>query len=242
MNYKGIDTAAPISETAANQLREMGYSFVGRYLVPEQGNLKWKALTAAEAKILRSAGLAILLVWETTASRAKLGATAGASDGAEAAKRAKELGIADGTAICFAVDYDAPQGDYAKIEAYLRGARWNIGNYKLGLYATARLLNHAKSIIVDGEPLISYGWQCYAWSYGIKADVQAYQTAWQGDAAAKALERQLGFAVDLDEATTLDGMWRNITPEEEALAWAKSNGITENPEIASAIWKYDKLK
>lgn len=230
----GIDTASPISANAARSLKAMGYSFVGRYLVPEEGNLKWKALTAAEAKILRSEGLSILLVWETLGNRARGGARAGSEDGISAARRAAELGIPDGTVICFAVDYDAPRSDYASIEAYLRSAKWNIGNYKLGLYAPAAVLNQMESII-------DFGWQCYAWSYGAKADVAAYQTAWQGDVAAKALEKQLGFAVDLDEAKSLDGMWRVSTPEDDALKWAKSHGIVTDDadsKIALALWRY----
>ena len=229
MMYKGIDTAAPISAEAAQKLKSLGYSFVGRYLVPEEGNLKWKALTAAEAKILRGTGLAILLCWETTASRARSGARAGAEDGMKAADRASKLEIPKDTAICFAVDYDAPKSDYAAIEAYLRSAKRNIGNYKLGLYAPVAVLNQMK-------PIIDYGWQCYAWNYGEKSDVEAYQTAWQGDAAAKNLEKQLGFAVDLDEAKTLNGMWYEETPIE----WAKRYGITGDVEIACAIYNYHK--
>ena len=236
MMFKGIDTAAPISEAAARKLKELGYSFVGRYIVPAEGGTKWKALTQPEANIIRDAGLSILLCWETTATRAKAGVSAGAYDGTEAMKLAKAMNIPNETAICFAIDYDAPPSDWAKIEAYLRGARWNIGDYKLGMYAPARVLNHFASIGVDGKPLIAYGWQCYAWSYGQRADVAAYQTAWQGDAAAKALEKQLGFAVDLDEATTLEGMWNPKSAEEYALEWAKD--ITDDPKIAMALWRY----
>ena len=239
MMYKGIDTAAPISEAAARKLKELGYSFVGRYLVPAEGGTKWKALTAPEATIIRNAGLSILLCWETTASRAKSGAAAGAADGTEALKLAKAMQIPEETAIVFAIDYDAPTSDWAKIEAYMRGARWNIGNYQLGMYAPARVLNHFASIQADGKPLVAYGWQCYACSYGAKAEAQAYQTAWQGDAAAKALEKQLGFAVDLDEADSIDGMWNPYSEEELALKWAK--GITDDPKIALALWKYHSI-
>lgn len=238
--YKGIDTASPISAEAAKKLRELGYSFVGRYLVPESGSTKWKALTAAEAKSLRDAGLAILLCWETTASRARNGATAGASDAATAAELAKKMGIPDGTAIFFAVDYDAPASDYTRIEAYLRGAKWNLGGYRLGLYAPAAVLNYMAKIDPN---LVDYGWQCYAWSYGMKANAHFYQTAWQGDAKAQAVQKQVGFAVDLDEADSLDGLWMRRDLAQTALEWAQSYGIvsgsTETDKaIALAIWKY----
>ena len=234
MMFKGIDTAAPISEAAARKLKELGYSFVVRYLVPAEGGTKWKALTLPEANIIRNAGLSILLCWETTASRAKAGASAGATDGTAVLKLAKDMGIPDGTAICFAVDYDPPQSDWAQIEAYLRGGKWNIGNYKLGAYAPATLMQK----IYPG--LVEFGWRTYAWNYGTCPDVQAYQISHDAASEAKAVAKKVGIvAVDLDEARTLDGMWNPKSEEEYALEWAKD--ITDDPKIALALWKYHSI-
>ncbi|MCM1149731.1 MAG: DUF1906 domain-containing protein, partial [Butyricicoccus sp.] len=76
----GIDTAAKLSADVARQVKAAGYEFAGRYLVPEVGTLAAKALTRSEAEAITAAGLRLLTVWETTASRAKSGAAGGAAD------------------------------------------------------------------------------------------------------------------------------------------------------------------
>ena len=50
--YDGVDTAAKITAATARTLRQEGYSFVVRYLVPDSGGTAWKALTAAEVSAL----------------------------------------------------------------------------------------------------------------------------------------------------------------------------------------------
>ena len=70
---------------------------------------------------------------ETTPSG---GAAAGTSDGAVAYAQAIAVGQPEGTAIYFAVDYDATSSDYAAIEAYLKAAQQQLGSgYKAGVLA-----------------------------------------------------------------------------------------------------------
>lgn len=228
---KGIDTIANIDLDAAKKLYASGYRFVGRYIVPEIGLLKQKALTAQESKTIRTAGLAIMPIWETTASRARSGADAGTADGVSAADRALELGIPYGTAIIFAVDYDAPTGDYKAIESYLRAAKWNIGNYKLGVYAPADVIRNMGHIC-------DFTWRTYAWNRGGAVDADAYQTHYQDNTAAKNVKAKVGFAVDLDEAKSIELMWKPATIEQDALKWAQSLKITDDPAIALAIYNY----
>lgn len=243
--YQGIDTAARITAAQAQNVRAQGISFVARYLVPAGMG---KEITASEAQALRDAGVAILLCWETTASRAKAGGDAGASDGKKARELARELGVPDGTVICFAVDYDAPRWDFEAIRAYLLAAKAAAYPYRAGVYGSKKVLDAMCEEIPD-----LYGWQCVAWSYGaVSEHMDAYQYQWQGGAEAKALAAKLGFAVDLDRAEKLEGMWK---PDEkkpwyaDTMAWAKKEGICDGTrpedfatraEVAQMIRNYNR--
>ena len=227
---KGIDTAATVTMDSAKKLYSLGYRFVGRYIVPETEMFKWKVLKADEAKIIRSAGLAILPIWETSGARAKGGYAAGTTDGKAAAERAKEFGIPDGTVIVFAVDYDAPKSDYQSIESYFRAAKWNIGTYKIGMYAPS-------AVIKELGNLVDFKWRTYAWNTG-SVDADCYQTHYQDNISAKALQTKVDFAVDLDETKSIDLMWKPTSPEQDALKWAQSFKITDDPALALAFWRY----
>lgn len=220
---QGIDTAATITEKAAKTLKQEGYSFVGRYLVPTEGGTAWKALRPSEAKTIHNAGLSILLCWETTASRAKAGGGAGSADGKAARELAKSMGVPDGSTIFFAVDYDAPRWDFEALTAYFQAARAAAMPYVAGVYGSKKVLDAVCP--ATGVK----GWQCVAWSYGQTSEyLDFYQYQWQGGAEAKALAAKLGFDVDLDRGETLDGLWN---PEQkqpwyaDTVRWAEKEGI-----------------
>ena len=224
MAYLGIDTAARITAEQARKLAANDVSFAARYLAPG------KDLTAQEVKNLREAGLAIMLCWETTANRIKGGAAAGSVDGDAARRAAEKLGIPAGTVIYFACDYNAPESDFASIEAYLRAASYNVGGYGVGLYGPEKVVS-----AMSERGACFYFWQCVAWSNQFLPVADVRQYAWQGDARAKAMAAACGIsAVDLDSAETLAGMWAapvKPKPEPEkpwyadAMAWVKSQGI-----------------
>lgn len=197
MTYLGVDTAARISATAAKALRENGASFVARYITPG------KSLDAAEISALRDAGLAIMICWETSATRMKGGAKAGAEDAERAAWYARQLGIPEGTVIYFAADYDVPTADFPAIEAYLKTAKFNVEPYGIGLYGPEAVVAE-----MSRRGVCNYFWQCVAWSNQFLPCADVRQYAWQGDARAKDLAQKTGIlAVDLDSAETLAGMW-----------------------------------
>lgn len=227
---RGVDTAATVSDTAAKQLKELGFDFVARYIVPPKGGLAWKALVESEAQAIREAGLAILPTWETTGNRARSGATAGRDDGKTAAERAKELGIPEGTIICFAVDYNPPKSDYAAITEYLCNASSTAAPYRLGVYAPSAIVRELRSLVP------AYWWRTYAWNDG-PVDADAYQTAYQDDSAAVAVRNQVGFAVDLDEAKSFQGMWvpENLVPED--LIWAREHDFLLDGQPEDAVTK-----
>lgn len=220
--YQGIDTAAKISARAAKTLRSEGISFAARYLVPNTGGTAWKALTAAEAKDIRDAGLAIMPIWETYAARIKEGAKAGTEDGRTARKLASGMSLPAGTAIYFAADYNVPAADYDAVEAYLRAARNEVGAYRVGLYG------HENVVEAMCSRGFNYFWQCVAWSNMFSNAARVIQYEWQGGPNAAALAGKVGFAVDLDSADSLDGMWepdKPSTEEEDAMRWAREMHI-----------------
>lgn len=225
MTYLGVDTAARITAEQAQKLRENGVSFVARYLAPG------KDLTPQEVKNLRDAGLAIMLCWETTASRIKDGATAGATDAARAREAAEKLGIPAGAVIYFACDYNAPESDFASIEAYLRTASYNVGGYGVGLYGPEKVV-----AAMSERGACFYFWQCVAWSNQFLPVADVRQYAWQGDPRAREMALKCGIgAVDLDSAETLAGMWLPpVQPEPEkpwyadAMAWAEQAGLIKD--------------
>jgi len=198
MALKGIDCAAKISAAAAQQIKAAGYDFVCRYLVPNVGSTAWKALTTAEMHAISDAGLLQLSVFESGADRCKGGAAAGAADGRTAYLLAQNYGIPETAILYFAVDFDAQTVDLDAIEAYLRAARAQTGNYEVGVYGSYRVI----------EAMAQRGacrgfWQCYAWSY---KQTSTHRTAYQyrnGQTVA-------GISVDLDEAYDGAGLWSYV--------------------------------
>lgn len=245
MAYQGIDTAAKITAVQAKKLRENGVSFVARYITPG------KSLDAEEIKALRDAGLAIMLCWETTADRMKGGARAGAEDSERAAWYAKKLGIPAGTVIYYAADYDVPAADFPAIEAYLKTAKYNAGDYGVGLYGPEKVVAEMSS-----RSACFYFWQCCAWSNQRLPAADVWQYAWQGDERSKGLAAKCDIlAVDLDSAETLAGMWMPPVEEQpahwydEAMARAEEAGLIRDgrpddgvtrAELATVLMRFDE--
>lgn len=152
---KGIDLGGTLTQTHIDKFKNDGVKFVGRYVKSNS----WKTLRPAEAKRITDAGLQILSVFERTADRTKGGAPSGKVDGIEARIHCMELGQPGGSAIYFAVDYDAPQSQYDNIEEYLKAAKAQIGNYKLGVYGSYDVVEEMAKRL----PGI-YIWQTLAWS------------------------------------------------------------------------------
>lgn len=225
--YQGIDTAARITAAQARKMREDGVSFVGRYI----GQESWsKTITKDEIEILHGEGVSVLLCYESYAERMRGGAAAGAADGATVALHANRIGVPAGTAIMFACDYNAPSGDFALIEQYLRAAQNALGGvYEAGCYAPEKVVAY-----LSEKGVCEKFWQCVAWSNQFLPVANVRQYAWQGDQRAKDMAKRLGIlAVDLDAADDLRGMWRPKEPEsekhwyDETMLWAQKEGICD---------------
>ncbi|MBB6730071.1 glucosaminidase domain-containing protein [Cohnella zeiphila] len=185
---QGIDCSTPLTAATAVSIAAANYRFAARYLVPQQ--YAWKRLTKAEADAISNAGLKILSVFETTTNRSAGGSSAGRSDGAAAYAEAQAVGQPAGSAIYFAVDYDARAQDYDAIEAYLKAAAAQIPGYEAGVYGSYAVVEEMAK-----RAACKHFWQTYAWSGGkqsARANVYQYQNNVQVASVAVDLNRSYG--------------------------------------------------
>lgn len=216
---KGIDCATPLTASSAKALAAAGMQFACRYLVP--ASYAWKRLTRPEAEAISAAGMVVVSVFETAANRPAGGAAAGANDGAAAYKEAVAIGQPPGSAIYFAVDYDARSADYDAIEAYLKAAAQQIGPYKVGVYGSYAVI---EAMVARGAAV--HFWQTYAWSRGRRSGrANIYQYS-NGQTVA-------GVKVDLNESYGREGGWRIVkfndvtdqTPAKEEIELVSDLGL-----------------
>lgn len=233
MIYDGIDTSQKLTAEQAKALKDIGMHFVVRYLVPNEGDTAWKALTQEEADIIRSAGLYLMLCFESSATRVRGGAENGAEDGKIARALAEQMHIPLGTVIYFAADYNVPAKDYPAVDAYIRAARVALGKYSAGLYGHENICEHVSAHC-------THLWQCVAWSNMFIDAAKVRQYQWQGGPEAMAIKNQIGVAVDLDAADTLDGMWppKNVYEDGDGVIYEYSAQAkrTQNETAPALKW------
>ena len=141
------------------QIVAAGYTGVLRYLSFDAS----KNLSPAERDGLLAAGLAIGLVWETTATRAGQGYGAGQQDVQAAEAQANALGYPAGCPIFYAVDYDAA---VSAVLPYFQGVV-GLAHHPVGVYGSAN--------IIEGVP-VPWKWQTLAWSYKrVSSQAHIYQ-------------------------------------------------------------------
>lgn len=190
MTRLGLDYAWATLSPAAH--KSVGSSFACRYL----SNDPSKNLTSGEAHTLRSGGVDVVVVWETTATRALAGGGAGAADAHNALNEAQACGIPAHRPIYFAVDFDASQPQQGAIDAYFKGVASVLGVERTGVYGGYWPLKR----LFDSR-LVGYGWQTYAWSGGnLDPRAQLYQYSNGHNVA--------GVSVDYNHALKKDfGQW-----------------------------------
>ena len=188
---KGIDYSC--SPPSAAALKAAGVQFAARYL-------SWtpsKNLTYAERNALLNAGIAIAVVWETTAGRMLSGSAAGVADAHAACGQADALNL-PGVPIYFACDYDATESDQVAINAYLDGVASVLGHGRTGIYGGYWPVKRA----FDAGK-VTYGWQTYAWS--------GNPTLWDDRAQLRQVQTDVmvaGISADWDMSMTADfGQW-----------------------------------
>lgn len=212
---EGIDCAAPLNANHARALAGAGYRFAARYLVPAA--YAWKRLTRAEAEAITAAGLQIISVYETSANRPAGGASAGLADGAAALREARTVGQPEGSAIYFAVDYDAGASDFDEIEAYLKAAASQMPGYEAGVYGSYSVVEE-----MARRQACRHFWQTYAWSRGKRSD-HANVFQYQNDV------RVAGVALDLNHSYGGEGWWNTQAPqpksEEEVPSMSQEDAV-----------------
>lgn len=206
---KGFDCAQALTQAVAERFRADGFEFVCRYLVPTG----WKKLTRQEAEAVSAAGLQLVSVYETTASRALGGRSAGLIDGAIAAQTARALGQPTGSRIYFAVDFDVAPSQMDTVVDYIRAASEATPDYKTGVYGSAAVIEAMMS-----AQACSGFWQTYAWSKGRRiSGIHIYQY----DNGPSGLGKPMhGINVDLDEAQGDVGWWSTRASSQEEPAKA----------------------
>lgn len=208
-------------------MKAAGVTFVCRYLSHDTSG---KNATLAEVTTLRAAGMALVFIWETTASRALAGMGAGQMDAVDALSQARSLGLPDDRPIFFAVDFDAAPTEQPKINDYFSGVASVIGLNRVGMYSgygpMARAFDAGK---------IRYGWQTLAWSGG----------KWEGRAGIQqyAIDERIGDQdVDFNRSTLDDyGQW--IVGDNMALTATDKEWMLTvlAPAIAKATWLTDNI-
>lgn len=113
----GLDADQDLSKVAGLAYQRNA-RWAGRYLKDAA-----KGISAKEVVALHGAGLAVLLIWETTAERALAGAAAGTTDGETAAARAKTLGAPAGIRIAVTNDFDPEASQVAVAVEYHQAAQ-----------------------------------------------------------------------------------------------------------------------
>lgn len=232
----GVDYAW--SHPGGAALQAAGKQFACRYLSPDSN----KNLTRTEADDLAAHGVWAVVVWESTADRAKAGQAAGVADAKTAATQAAACGMPSSRPIYFAVDFDATPGDQVAIDAYLDGAASVIGRDRVGIYGGYYPVKRA----LDGGKA-AWAWQTMGWSGG-QWDPRAVIR--QG--AQKTIN---GVSCDLNTALADDyGQWMPGTEPDMPLTtdettriadavfakFVAAGGVLEDGDL-DRIWKRDVL-
>jgi hypothetical protein len=166
----GLDYSS--GRPTAAQIRAAGYGFVMRYL---DNGLSGRAnLTSTELMDLNAGGVRTGVVWESQASRAAAGFTAGQADARAADVAAKAVGVA-GWPIYFAVDFDLPDYAPAADGATATGALEKLGPVGAYFGGILSVLPLARVGVYGGYWVVKrvldaglayLAWQTVAWSGG----------------------------------------------------------------------------
>lgn len=167
---RGIDLPIDASDVL-NELKGGRIDFVARYYRKPES--RWPTLTAAEAQRLSGLGLKLVTVWESHSHNpAYFSYASGYNDALSAYKQARNVGQPAGSAIYFAVDFDARADHMPEVDRYFRGvaagmhaASAGAREYKIGVYGSG-----AVCAAVRRAGLAQYAWL-------------SNSTAWAGYAA-----------------------------------------------------------
>lgn len=204
---RGIDLAGDTYDVL-NELAGGRVDFVARYY--RDPSSRWPALSANEAQGLSSLGLKIVAVWESHSRHPTyFSYSSGYNDAVTAYRQARAIGQPAGSAIYFAVDFDARKRALEGIDQYFRGiaagfAAASGGNaeYRVGVYGSGAVCDAVKL-----AGLAQYAWlsNSIAWAGSLGYDGWNIR---QGGRMA-----DLSFNHDFDEARDEYGGFRLANDE-----------------------------
>ena len=164
---RGIDL--PIdARDVSNELKESRLDFVARYYRDPAS--RWPTLSAAEARMVSSAGMSLVAVWESHShKRDYFSYASGYYDALAAHRQAKAIGQPAGSGIYFAVDFNAQEPDVrGPVDQYFRGVHAGLAvaagqarEYRVGVYGSGAVCDYLKR-----ARLAEYAWlsNSTAWS------------------------------------------------------------------------------
>jgi hypothetical protein len=164
---RGIDMALD-SRDVAQELRGSGLHFVARYYRSPLS--RWPTLTAEEARTISANGMKLVAVWEYLSNKPEhFTYERGFSDAITAYQQARAIGQPSGSAIYFAVDFNAQEPHISgAINQYFRGVRaalaaagGGVAPYRVGVYGSGAVCAYLKR-----TRLADYAWlsASTAWS------------------------------------------------------------------------------
>jgi peptidoglycan hydrolase-like protein with peptidoglycan-binding domain len=158
-----VDTSTPLTPATALTLSSGGYGTVGRYL-----NGASKRIQPDELTTIFSAGLKVFPIYQENNNDVLwFNSARGEAQGEAAARRARQLGLAAGTTIYFAVDCDPTDDDIvARIIPYFQGVKKGIESskfpsYLVGVYGTRNVGSRLSAAGLASKSFIagmSTGW------------------------------------------------------------------------------------
>lgn len=194
----GLDSASDLTNVVM-PIKNAGYTFVIRYYSSSSNS--WKILSTSESSAIANAGLKRVVVFENGNSDSYFSAAQGRTDASTAISLAKARGQSSGSAIYFAVDYDASEsGLNSQIKSYFKEVKSAITNagYKVGVYGSGRTCRIIKSL-----GLATYSWLAMSPGW---AEHSSY-TSWNIKQVRESSVS--GVTIDIDNATSLTsiGAW-----------------------------------
>ena len=119
---RGIDMALD-SRDVVQELKGSGLHFVARYYRSPLSRLP--PLSPDEARAVSGSGMKLVAIWQYQSNRPEhFSYERGYADAIMAYQQARAVGQPNGSAIYFAVDYNAPERDiFGAVQQYFRGIR-----------------------------------------------------------------------------------------------------------------------
>jgi hypothetical protein len=144
---RGLDLPSNAGDVL-NELKDGRVDFVARYY--REPESRWPPLSASEAQQLSSLGLKIVAVWESHSRKpSHFSYSSGYSDAMAAYPQARAVGQPAGSAIYFAVDFNAqllePIDEYFRgIAAGMVAASRGSASYAIGVYGSGAVCDELK--------------------------------------------------------------------------------------------------